>query len=223
MEARKVLLNQVTINAHDRFVTVDEFRFQMWGAADGEASLRFWGVAHRERTYKSDMNNRKVIFRAEKRMITLGRGINYKSNPDAAGCIVRTYIFYPVVLAFYENKEGVLELAAFTPRWLTSGLAISTVVRKFEKAMDGVIERMDPEDKSLSEKIHDFFEKKKKKRQENKDKRRKQKISKRIDDNIDKEVERAIDNMKNKADGVETNDSQVDKDIAEVLNADWND
>ena len=173
LEARQVLLNHVTIDSNDRFVIVDEFRFQLWGAADGEASLRFWGVAKRKLKYKSNLSNTQAVYKVNKRITTLGRGINYKSNDKAAGCIVRTYIFYPVVLAFYENEEGELELAAFTPKWLTAGLAISVVVRKFEKIMDGLVERIETEDKTLSEKIHSHFADKKEERQKMLEKNRK--------------------------------------------------
>ncbi len=165
LEARQVLLNHVTIDSNDRFVTVDEFRFQLWGAADGEASLRFWGLAKRKFIFKSNLSNTQAVFKVNRRITTLGRGINFKSNDKAAGCIVRTYVFYPVVLAFYENEEGELELAAFTPKWLTAGLAISVVVRKFEKIMDGLVERVETEDKTLSEKIHSYFADKKEERQ----------------------------------------------------------
>ena len=225
MEARKVLLNRVTINENDRFVTVDEFRFQMWGAADGEAPLRFWGVSHREHIYNSRLDHRKVVYRARKRMATLGRGIDFKSDPNAAGCIVRTYIFYPVVLAFRETDEGVLELAAFTPRWLTSGLAIAVVVRKFEKAMSDLCERSETDEKGLSEKVHGFFSggkeklsKKKADKKNEKINRKKEKYNKKYDE---KKLEEAIEKAKKRADGQEKEESYETDEIDEVLNMDW--
>ena len=225
MEARKVLLNHVTINENDRFVTVDEFRFQMWGAADGEGSLRFWGVAHREHTYNSKLDHKKVIYRAQKRMTSLGRGIDFRSEENISGCIVRTYIFYPVVLAFYENKDGELELAAYTPRWLTSGLAIAVVVRKFDKAMQDLAEREEAERTGLSLKLHNFitdkkekFSNKKEEKKKNRLEKKKEKIRKKNDDI---KVEEAIERAKKRAAGQEVDRDDIDDELDEVLNMDW--
>lgn len=224
MEARKVLLNHVKINANDRFVTVDEFRFQMWGAADGEASLRFWGVAHREHIYESKMDHKKVIYRAQKRMSSLGRGIDFKSDMDVAGCIVRTYIFYPVVLAFYETENGILELAAYTPRWITAGLAMSVVIRKFEKSMEDLAERSETDRNGLSDKLGAFIKDKKAKykskheeKQKEKNEKKKAKIAKKNDEKLLKEE---IERAKRKAAGLEVEDSEDDY-IEEVLNMNW--
>ncbi len=225
MEARKVLLNHVTINENDRFVTVDEFRFQMWGAADGESNLRFWGIAHREHIYESKMDNKKVLYRARKRMTTMGRGIDFKCDPNAAGCIVRTYVFYPVVLALHGTEEGQLELEAFTPRWLTAGLAIAIVVRKFEKVMKDLAERSETDEKTSIEKFHSFisekkenFKKKKEEKKQKKTEKKKKKFHKKKDDErLAREIERA----KLRAAGVEVEDSDEDDELAEVLSMDW--
>ena len=221
MEARKVLLNRVTINDNDRFVTVDEFRFQMWGAADGEAPLRFWGIAHRERLYESKIDHRKVIYRAQKRMNTLGRGIDYKVDQEVAGCIVRTYVFYPVVLAFRETEDKKLQLEAYTPRWLTSGLAIAIVARKFDKVMEDLITRSESDKKGLIEKLHGFIENKKaafrKKKEENK-KKKKEKIDKKYDE---KKIQEDIERAKRKAAGLETDGSDNYQEYDDVLSVDW--
>ena len=226
MEARKVLLNHVTIGPDDKFVTVDEFRFQMWGAADGEAPLRFWGVANRKFTYRSDLDNTKVIYKAAKRMTTMGRGINFKSDPDAAGCIVRTYIFYPVVLAFYENDENELELAAFTPRWLTSGIAIRVVARKFNKVMEGTAECISMQKKTIVERFREHLSDKRKAKQEKKDEKKNKKLKKQFDKELEKEVLRMkAKSNKNDSEGKESKESADDEELKkvyeEVLSSDW--
>ena len=225
MEARKVLLNHVTLNDNDRLVTVDEFRFQLWGAADGESSLRFWGVAHREHIYKSKLDHKKVIYRAQKRMTSLGRGIDFKSEDYISGCIVRTYIFYPVVLAFHENKDGELELAAYTPRWLTAGLAIAVVVRKFDKTIQDLAEREAVERSGLSLKFHNFITDKKEKLNEKKEESKKNRLEKKKEKlkrkNDDIKVEEAIERAKMRAAGQEVERDDIDDELDEVLNVDW--
>lgn len=176
MEARKVLLNQVTLGKNDHLVTVNEFRFQLWGAADGEGSLRTWGVSHREYKYKqnSKLSNKQVIFKVAKRFGNMGRVIDFQSEPDAVGCLVRTYIFYPVVLAFHE-KDGELELAAFTPRCLVSGLTNWIVARKFEKSMDDMIERDREGESTFKERLRLRAEEAEERRKEKKEAKLKKK------------------------------------------------
>ncbi len=224
LEARKVLLNRVSINENDRFVTVDEFRFQMWGAADGEASLRFWGVAHRERIYESELDNKKVLYRAQKRMNNMGRGIDFRSKPDAAGCIVRTYIFYPVVLAFYENEDGFLELAAFTPRWLTSGLVMAIVMRKFDKNMKDLVTRSELDEKGISERFFGFISEKKEglkeKKAENKKKKIKKKKAKALKKQEEKKAREELKAAEKAAENQEAEDLDENEEV-DVLSIDW--
>ncbi len=142
MEARKVLLNQVMLDTDGHFVVTDEMRFPLWGAADGESKLRFWGVSSRAYDYSSDLSNTKTIYKVENLMGTIGRLINMKSVEGAAACLVKSYIFYPVVLVFYESDDGKLTLSAFSARSLTSPLGVRLAVLKFDKAVDGLASRI---------------------------------------------------------------------------------
>lgn len=147
VEARKVLLNQVELDKDGNFITASERRFPLWGAADGEDRIRMFGVSNRTYYYDSEYNNSKAIFRAGKAMANIGRGINLRSDPKAVACLVKTYIFYPTVLVFYEDKENddQLCLTAFTPRTYTSGLAIKLALKKFDKSAGEELERLGAE------------------------------------------------------------------------------
>lgn len=150
LEARKVLLNQVELDKDGRFITTTEARFPLWGAADGENRIRVFGVSNRTFVYDADVDNKKAVFKAGKAMANIGRGINLRSNKNAAACLVKTYIFYPTVLIFYEDEDGGLLLRAFTPRTYTSGLAIKLAVKKFEKSIGDEIERLGKDSGPLS-------------------------------------------------------------------------
>ncbi len=141
IEARKVLLNQVELNEEGHFVTTSQVRFPMWGAADGEGKVRFLGLSKKNYYYSTDLSNTRAIFRAKKAMTTIGRAINLHSDDNTAACIVRTYVFYPVVLIFYENDEADVQLTLYTPRTFSSFLAIRLAARKFDKAAEGILNR----------------------------------------------------------------------------------
>ena len=173
MEARKVLLNQVVLDADGHFLTTNEVRFPLWGAADGESKLRVWGLTSREYNYSSELSNTKTLFKVENLMGTIGRLINLRCDNQAAACLVKSYVFYPVVLVFHEDEEEKLVLSAFSPRSLTSALAVRLAVLKFDKTVDGLVDRLEAKrditarldefrNRPKGEKVS-FFSKKKKK------------------------------------------------------------
>lgn len=133
LEARCVLMNQVVRDIDGRYVADEDSPAQGFGPADGANKIRFLGITQVYRIYSSDMNHTKAVYKSIKAFGNIGRGIRFLTRENANGCLVKTYIFYPVVLAFYENDEGELQLSAFTPRCFTSRLAARLAVRKFEK------------------------------------------------------------------------------------------
>lgn len=140
-EVRKVLLNQIELDEDGRFITTTEPRITLWGSADGESKVRFLGVSRKNYYYSSELSNTKAIFRAKKSMMNIGRGLNLRCDTEAAACIVKTYIFYPVVMAFFENENGDIELSLFTPRTFSSFLAIKLAALKFERASEGMLDK----------------------------------------------------------------------------------
>ena len=148
-EAKKVLLNQVQLDEDGHFITTTEVRFPLWGAADGENRTRFLGISRRTYHYSSSYNNTQAVFRAGKTMSNIGRGVNLRCDEDAAACVVRTYIFYPVVLVFYENDNDDLVLSAYTPRAFFSVFAIKLAMKKFDKSAEGILERQEEEERKL--------------------------------------------------------------------------
>ncbi|MCR5214898.1 MAG: hypothetical protein K6E10_10835 [Eubacterium sp.] len=142
MEAKKVLLNQVEIDKDGHYKTVDEFRFAYWGSGDGENRVRFFGVSRKDVFYQSEQNMKKVLDKAGKAMGNIGRGINLKSRDDAVACIVKTYIFYPVVLIFRKEEEN-LQLTGYTARTFSAPIALSVAIRLFNKALDDSVEKIE--------------------------------------------------------------------------------
>ncbi len=140
-EVRKILLNQIELDEDGRFITTTEPRITFWGSADGESKVRFLGISRKNYYYSSELSNTKAIFRAKKSMMNIGRGVNLRCDTEAVACIVKTYIFYPVVMAFFENANGDIELSLFTPRTFSAFLAIKLAARKFERASEGMLDK----------------------------------------------------------------------------------
>lgn len=152
-EARHVLLNHVELDEDGHFVVVEEFRFQTWGAADGEHKIRWLGITQRRNIYNTDKNHTKAVYGAGKAMANIGRGINLKSNEDAVACIFRMHIFYPVVLIFFENDDDELCLMEYTARSVTAALACRFARLKFERSYDGLVRVED--NRTFKEKLAD--------------------------------------------------------------------
>ena len=169
MEARKILLSQYDVGEDGRYVVAEKRKLSTMGTADGENRIRAFGITNINYEYKtSSSNNTQAVYKAVKSMQSIGRGIDMKSLEFSAACMVKTYIFYPVVLVFFENDEEELELSAFTARCVTARLAVSFAVKNFDKASRGLLERLDKngnvvgspearkEKKSLAEKMRSW-------------------------------------------------------------------
>ena len=136
LEARNILLDHYHLT-DDRHIIVDnDMRIQPYGAADGATKIRFFGISRRHRIYTADTGNRRVIYASKKSMQNLGRMVDFQAEPSAAACRVKMYIFYPVVLVFFENKDGDLQLSTFTARTFLSFLAHRMTRKRFEKQME---------------------------------------------------------------------------------------
>ena len=140
-EVKKIFLNHMEIDEEGKYVAVDARRIELWGAADGESKIRLYGIKERDFFYDTEYNATKAIHKAEQAMKNIGRGIHMKSIEDSAACIIRAHIYYPVVIVFFENDEGELELAVYTPKALFSSLAINSALKKFDKALPDTIKR----------------------------------------------------------------------------------
>ncbi len=141
-EIKRVLLYHVEIDTDGRFKAVDRARLQTWGPAEGEHKILTVGMSHREYIYTSDLNNTKAIYQVRKALERMGRGVNLATRDGAACSIVKSVIFYPVLVVFYENDDGDLELDFYTARTFNAWLAILRVSRKFDKVTDGIVSRV---------------------------------------------------------------------------------
>ena len=170
MEARKVLLNQVDLDEDGHFVASDDTRIQLWGAADGENKIRAVGLSVKHFPFISNFSNREAINKTKTDMAMIGRGINIKSLDHSAATLVRSYVFYPVVLVFTENEENELELTTYTPRAVSSPIAVWLAVRRFDKSTEGVLKRVESEREiSFKNGFKDFKKKLKRKKSEEED------------------------------------------------------
>ena len=140
MEAYYVLLGHVALDEDGKLVAVENTGVS-WGPADGATKLRTLGVSRSHRIYDSNRNNTQAVYDVGKVFSNIGRGIHFTSRDKIYGCQIRTYVFYPVVLAFFENDEHRLQLSAFTARTLTSRIAIALAFRRFEKNASGFLVR----------------------------------------------------------------------------------
>ncbi len=146
-EVKHALLYHVEIDSDGRFKIVERTRLQTWGPAEGEHKILTVGITERQYLYTSNQNNNKSIFNAKKTLESMGRGVNLTSKDNICAALVKHFIFYPVLITFYENDEGQLELALFTARTFTAGLAIMRVRRRFEKGTKEMLELI-PNEKS---------------------------------------------------------------------------
>ena len=140
IEAYHVLLGHVLLDKDGKIIPMENSGVPN-GPADGAGKLRILGMTHVIKKYKSGKSNTQALYDAGKAFGNIGRGIHFLSRDKVYGCQIRTYILYPVVLAFYENDNGELQLSAYTARSFTSRLAAWLAIRQFDKATKTFLER----------------------------------------------------------------------------------
>ena len=141
MESRKLLLNQVDVGEDGRLNAVDEIRTFRYGAAEGEHKVRISGITTRDFFYRTKYNRTKAVYQASEAMKNIGRRANLQCMDDAAACIIKSPIFYPVVIVFYENSDGRMQLSAFTAKVFMSLFAINSALKKFDKQLPAAMVR----------------------------------------------------------------------------------
>lgn len=140
MEAYHILLGHVAKASDGRLVAMED-PGMYWGPTDGATKLRTLGVTRVHRLYDSGKNNTQAVYEVGKLFKNMGREVAFLSRDKMYGCQMKTYVFYPVVLAFYENDEQKLQLSAFTARCLTSRIATGLAIKRFEKLTKGILVR----------------------------------------------------------------------------------
>ena len=152
MEAYHILLGHVVKAADGRLVAMED-PGMYWGPTDGATKLRTLGVTRVHRFYDSGKNNTQAVFDTGKLFKNMGREVVFLSREKTYGCQMKTYVFYPVVLAFYENDEHKLQLSAFTARCLTARIATGLAIKRFEKMTRGILVRATNEVKEGKEAV----------------------------------------------------------------------
>ena len=151
IEAYHVLLGHVLLDKDGKIIPMENPGIPN-GPADGAGKLRILGMTHVIKKYKSGKSNTQALYDAGKAFGNIGRGIHFLSRDKVYGCQIRTYILYPVVLAFYENDEGELQLSAYTARSFTSRLAAWLAIRQFDKATRTFLTRSEKKAEKKDEK-----------------------------------------------------------------------
>ncbi|MBE5923641.1 MAG: hypothetical protein E7271_04120 [Lachnospiraceae bacterium] len=141
MESRKLLLNQVDVGNDGRLIAVDEIRTFKYGAAEGEHKVRISGITTRDFYYRTKYNGNKAVFQASESMKDIGRRANLQCMDNAAACVVKSLIFYPVVLVLYENSDGRIQLSAFTAKAFLALFAINSALKKFDRELPDAMVR----------------------------------------------------------------------------------
>lgn len=163
MEAYYVLLGYIERDREGKIIPMESPNHSL-GPTDGSGKLRLLGITHVRRKYISGRNNTQVLYEVEKAIGNIGRGIHFFAQEKLCGCLVKSYIFYPVVLAFYEDEEKNLRLSAFTARCPTSRLAAKLAIHQFEKVTDSLMARDEKEKEEKQEQKADKKEEKSKKK-----------------------------------------------------------
>lgn len=141
MEARMLLLNQVNVGPDGLLVAVDELRTFIYGAAEGEHKVRISGITTRDFIYRTKYNSLKAVYQASEAMKNIGRRAHMQCIDNAVACIIKSPVFYPVVIVFYENSNGRMQLSAYTGRAFLSLFAINSALKKFDKELPEAIVR----------------------------------------------------------------------------------
>lgn len=141
MEARLLLLNQVNVGSDGLLVAVDELRTFIYGAAEGEHKVRISGITTRDFLYRTKYNSVKAVYQASEAMKNIGRRAHLQCMDNAAACIIKSPVFYPVVIVFYENSNGRMQLSAYTGRAFLSLFAINSALKKFDKELPDAMVR----------------------------------------------------------------------------------
>lgn len=156
MEVRKVLLGRTETNVNGHLYVSERTEFGVGGTVDGEGKIRFLGITARKFSYQVQGKRKKALQAGAAAMSRTGRRVDLKADRTAEACLIRTYIFYPVVLVISWEKEGkqgeTLWLHAYTARAFSSFLAIRFAVKKFEKELPDLFERKEKERISFLEK-----------------------------------------------------------------------
>jgi len=178
MEAYHVLLGHTLFDEKGQYVALESPGLS-YGPTDGATKIRTLGISSRNRFYESKKNNTQAVYEAGKVFKNIGRGVHFTSGDRIFGCQLKTYIFYPVVLAFFENEEHKLQLSAFTARCITAPIAISLAVKRFEKNADGLLVRAAVVKKeNMEEKKKEKKEARRKAKEEAKEKREQAQLEK---------------------------------------------
>lgn len=141
MESRMLLLNQVDVEKDGMLVAVDELRTFRYGAAEGEHKVRISGITTRNFFYRTKFNRAKTVFQASEAMKDIGRRVHLQSIEHAAACIIKSPVFYPVVIVFFENEDGRMQLSTYTAKAFLSLFAINSALNKFDKELPDGMER----------------------------------------------------------------------------------
>lgn len=133
-EVKKALLGNLTIGEDGRMVPVSGFNMNWWGTADGSFGTRLFGIAEKTVTFTSSKGKTKMVYEAAKVMEDFGRGLDFESVYAGASCLLRHFLFRPVVLVFEadEEAEGEYMLSVYCGRDILTYFSMRRAIRLFE-------------------------------------------------------------------------------------------
>ena len=104
------------------------------GVVDGAGAVCFLGIKEIRFLYETDLEERALLENARKAMRKMGRAVSLREQPEVPACLIRYVLTGPAVLIF-RDRQGKLELTAWSARGLMGFLARRRAVSAFERAL----------------------------------------------------------------------------------------
>lgn len=148
-EIRSVLLGNFAVSDDGRTIAGKNRVITPYGIADGAQTVAFFGIKQKRYVYRTTLKNyNQVAYRVYKTMADIGRVFEMESSPEAVACLIKSYVFRPVVLIFEEikkpdNKDSYLLLTVCCGRSPLAIIPVFRAVSRFDKLLPKEIFRSD--------------------------------------------------------------------------------
>lgn len=141
-EIRQALLGDLVLTDNKLVVSGIRMAKFRYGLQDGIGSVFFLGVMCRRRWYMTKKSRKQIRELAVKAMQDMGRMVGLKSCPDGEAVYCAYLLNNPAILTFTQGRDGIIEMTAYSGRGISGLIATFRTLNRFQKAMQGVLERM---------------------------------------------------------------------------------
>ena len=143
-EIRQALLGDLVLTDSKLVVSGIRMAKFRYGLQDGIGSVFFLGVMCRRRwyMYMTKKSGKQIRELAVKAMQDMGRMVRLKSCPDGEAVYCAYLLNNPAILTFTQSRDGIIEMSAYSGRGINGLVATFRTLNRFQKAMQGAMERM---------------------------------------------------------------------------------